>query len=161
MDNGETNEDYRAASIPERIHVFNNTFVNNAYGVTGGDNLIALNNIFVGSPNLAVKNIDGDSIVAYSLFWNNGTNNQGSNVDGATTITADALFDSEYHLQENSPAIDAGVAQYEHNGETVLDLLPGSYNGSAPDLGAFENDYSLETPTPTDAEEAEPRSAFE
>jgi hypothetical protein len=49
MDNGVSNEDFRAASIPERIHVFNNTLVDNPYGVTGGDNLIALNNLFVNS----------------------------------------------------------------------------------------------------------------
>ena len=61
MDNGDTHEDYRAASIPDRIHLFNNTFVDNLYAVTGGDNLIALNKIFVGSTSLALKNVDGDS----------------------------------------------------------------------------------------------------
>ena len=55
MDNGDTSEDYRAASIPERIHVYNNTFVDNDHALTGGDNLIALNNLFVNSTTLATK----------------------------------------------------------------------------------------------------------
>ena len=137
MDDGDTVEDFRAASIPERIHLFNNTFVDNPYGVTGGDNLIALNNLFVNSTNIALKEVDGDSIAAYNLFWNNGTDNQGSNVDNGTTLSADPLLDSEYHLQQGSPAIDAGTAYFEWGGETVLDLPSSAYSGSAPDLGMY------------------------
>ena len=66
MDNGETREDYRAASIPERIHLYNNTFTGNPYAVTGGDNLIALNNLFVNASAIAIKKVDGNSI-----SWNN------------------------------------------------------------------------------------------
>jgi len=138
MDNGDTVEDFRAASIPERIHLFNNTFVDNPYGVTGGDNLIALNNLFVNSTNIALKEVDGDSIAAYNLFWNNGTDKQGSNISTTLTIYADPLLDSEYHLQEGSPAIDAGTANFEWQGETVLDLPSSAYSGSAPDLGMYE-----------------------
>ncbi len=39
MDNGESREDLRAASVRERIHVFHNTFVGNDHGISGGDNL--------------------------------------------------------------------------------------------------------------------------
>ena len=70
MDNTETNEDFRAASIRECIYVFNNTFVGNNYAVSGGDNLIALNNLFVNSTNVGIKGVDGNSIAAYNLFWN-------------------------------------------------------------------------------------------
>jgi hypothetical protein len=140
MDNGDTVEDLRAASIPERIHLTNNTFVDNAYGVTGGDNLMALNNLFVNATGIALKEVDGDSIAAYNLFWNNGTDNQGSTIDNDTSLFADPLLGGEYHLQQGSPAIDAGTAYFEWQGETILDLPSSAYSGSAPDLGKFESD---------------------
>jgi parallel beta-helix repeat protein len=141
MDNGDTAEDYRAASIPERIHVFNNTFVGNDHGLTGGDNLIALNNLFVNATNLAMKNVDGGSIAAYNLFWNNGTDEQGSNLDASSTLNADPLLDADSHLQSGSPAIDAGISFFEWNGETVLDIPDSEFNGADPDLGMYESNF--------------------
>jgi hypothetical protein len=140
MDKGDTSEDFRGASIPERIHVYNNTFVDNDYGLTGGDNLIALNNLFVDSATLALKRVDGDSIAAYNLFWNNGTDAYRSNLDPATTWHAAPLLDSEFLLQPGSPAIDSGTAYFQWQGETVLDLAGTEFIGEAPDLGAYESD---------------------
>ena len=143
MDNGETVEDYRAASIPESIHVFNNTFFENDYGLTGGDNLIALNNLFVNSTTLAMKNVDGISIVTYNLFWNNGTSGdeheQGSNVENANTIYENPLFGENFQLLFGSPAIDAGTSFFQWQGETVLSIPDTDYYGSAPDQGLYES----------------------
>jgi len=141
MDNGETNQDFRGASIPERIHVFFNTFINNDHGLTGGDNLIALNNIFVGSQNIALKNMDGGSIAAYNLFWGNGIDYQNSNVDTSKTIFFDPRIDANYRLLPGSLAIDAGTAFFSWNSEVVLDLQPNEYYGTAPDLGVYESQY--------------------
>lgn len=141
MDNGETQEDFRAASIPERIHLYNNTFSGNPYAVTGGDNLIALNNLFMDASTLALKNLDGGpagSIAAYNLYWNNGSDSQGSNVDTFTSVFGDPLLDEDYQIQPGSPAIDAGTANFVWNGETVIDIPLSDYDGSAPDLGWFE-----------------------
>jgi parallel beta-helix repeat protein len=151
MDNGETGEDVRAASIPERIYLFNNTFSGNPYAVTGGDNLIALNNLFVNSTVLGLKNVDAGSIAATNLFWSNGADYQDSNVDHNTTLFGDPLLDAAYYLLPGSPAIDAGVAHFEWNGETVLDRPPppGGYLDAAPDLGAYEFDSTIPTPMPT------------
>jgi hypothetical protein len=143
IDKSATAEDYRAANLLERINLFNNTFANNDHGVTGGDNLIALNNIFIDHTNVAVKQIDGDSIVSYNLFWNNGIDNQGSNLNSGTTLYADPNLDLDYYLQSGSPAIDAGTAQFTlTNGEIVLDMAPGEYFGGAPDLGKYESNFS-------------------
>ena len=173
MDNAETDEDYRAASILERIHLYNNTFSGNPYAVTGGDNMIVLNNIFEGSTVLGLKNVDGGqdgSIIAHNIFWNNDVDYSGSNVDEDTTLSADPLLDEDYQLQSGSPAVDAGIAYYVWNGDVVLDMSPAEYNGLAPDLGMFESSFSAPTPTrPTsidvrveqasdDAEEAPSRS---
>ncbi|MEJ2353670.1 MAG: right-handed parallel beta-helix repeat-containing protein [Anaerolineales bacterium] len=138
IDNGDTIEDFRGASIPERIHLFNNTFIDNDHGLTGGDNLIALNNIFAGSTTMALKNVDGGSIASYNLFWGNGIDYQNSNVDTATTIWEDPRLDGRYWLMPGSPAIDAGTVFFTWNSEIVLELQPGAYAGAAPDLGAYE-----------------------
>ncbi|HLE91536.1 MAG TPA: right-handed parallel beta-helix repeat-containing protein [Anaerolineales bacterium] len=138
MDNAETNEDFRAASIPERIYLINNTIVDNPYGVSGGDNLIALNNIFLNSTTLALKNVDAHSIAAYNLFWNNVADTEGSNTDPGSTLFTSPALDATYRLEQDSPAIDAGIAHFEWNGEIVLDLPPSAFSGSAPDLGAYE-----------------------
>ena len=138
MDNGNSTEDFRAANIPERIYLINNTFADNPYSLSGGDNVVALNNIFVNSTTLALKNVDADSIVAYNLFWNNATDSQGSNIDSNATFFADPLLDSNGQLQQDSPAIDAGVARFEWNGETILEIPPNAFSGEAPDLGTFE-----------------------
>jgi hypothetical protein len=146
MDQEETKEDFRGASLPERIYLFNNTFVDNDHGLTGGDNLIALNNIFAGLLTVGLKNVDGDSIAAYNLFWQNGVVYQNANVDPATTFLVDPLIDENGLLLAGSPAIDAGTASFVWNAEVVLDLQPEEYTGPAPDLGAFESEAELSIP---------------
>ncbi len=44
----------------------------------------------------------------------------------------------DYHLNIDSPVIDVGVAIYTSGSDTLVNLVPTDYNGSAPDLGAFE-----------------------
>lgn len=72
MDNANSGEDYRAASLLDPIRVVGNTFVSNDHHISGGDNLVAVNNLFVGASRIGLKGVDGNSIAAYSLFWANG-----------------------------------------------------------------------------------------
>lgn len=137
MDNSNTTEDYRAASLLDAIDLTNNSFVDNDHGVSGGDNVAAANNIFVAN-NVGVKGVDGSSIVSTALFWANDTDVLTSNVDAATRLDADPLLGVDYALSPSSPAIDAGVASFDWQGRTVLDLLPADYVGAAPDRGASE-----------------------
>jgi len=57
-------------------------------------------------------------------------------------IDRDPLFNdpanADFTLQSNSPAIDAGTAYFEWNGNVLVDLTSADYNGTAPDMGAFE-----------------------
>ena len=139
MDNAETIEDFRAASMPERIHVTNNTLSGNHYGITGGDNLFAVNNIIANCSHTGMKNVDGDSVVAYNLFFNNGTNHTGSNVNTSTTLTADPRFTDDFTLSAGSPAVDAGTNSYDApDGSPVVNIPRARYQGDAPDLGAYE-----------------------
>jgi parallel beta-helix repeat protein len=138
MADGNTVEDFSGAPIPERLYLINNTFVGNSYGVTGGANLIVLNNIFADTQNTALRKVTGDSIASYNLLWNNGTDQEESNIDFVNTLLADPLLDSDYSLTASSPAIDAGTAFFEWQGDVVLDMSETSYLGSAPDMGAYE-----------------------
>ena len=133
-----TREDFQAASLAERIYLFDNSFLGNDHGVSGGDNVIALNNLFANTTQVALKGLNGSSIAAYNLFFANGRDFVNSNADFATTIGADPLLDAEHRLSRRSPAIDAGTAFFAWDSEVVLNRGPGDYAGLAPDLGAFE-----------------------
>ena len=139
MDGANTTEDFRAASIPEPIYIFNNTFVANDHGITGGDNTVVVNNLFVGHATLAVKNVDANSALAFNLFFNNASDNADSNVDAGSTLLADPLLDANLVPSPGSPAIDAGTAAYVWQAMTVLDLAADAYSGNAPDIGALES----------------------
>ena len=80
MSGGNTGENYEAADIPERIVLVHNTFVGNKYGITGGDNMLVMNNIFVNTDEIAIKKVDGKSLVAHNLFWKSGVDVEGSKV---------------------------------------------------------------------------------
>jgi hypothetical protein len=138
MDGGQSNENYKGAPIPDRIYLINNTLLNNHYGLTGGANLIALNNLFVGCRNAAAKNVAGKSVLAHNLFWKNGTDALNSNVIDASTLRKDPRLDADGRPQRDSPCIDAGVAEFTWKDEKVLALPAKTYAGKAPDLGAFE-----------------------
>lgn len=48
------------------------------------------------------------------------------------------IANGNYSLQKDSPCIDAGAVFYVHNGDTLVNMKPGQYNASAPDMGAYE-----------------------
>lgn len=141
MADGDTRENYNGANILERIYLIHNTFVGNNYGLTGGANVIALNNIFYDTQNVAIKHMINGSIVAYCLFWNNAVHYENTVVDSKSLVFQNPFLDSDYSLMEYSPAIDSGMAFYEWKDEVVLDEDEISYAGIAPDIGAYE--YSL------------------
>ncbi len=140
MCNQNSAEDYEGCAMLERVELVHNTFSGNDYGLTGGANLIGVNNLFVGHTN-AVKNVVApDSLLTSSLFHANGTDVENSNVDLAQTLFADPLLEADFTLGAGSAAVDAGTASLVVNGETILDLGPCDFRGTAPDLGAFERE---------------------
>lgn len=137
MEDANTRENYQAAPLPEAILLIHNTFVGNHYGVTGGHNMLVLNNIFLRTRQVALKRVGGDSIAAHNLFWGNGRDFEESNRDGSNILLKDPLLDPNYRLTGSSPCIDAGTASFSWNGR-LLSFPEASYSGAAPDLGAFE-----------------------
>lgn len=135
---GVTRENYEGADVLEPIYFINNTLVGNNYGITGGNNLLALNNVIAGTKMTAMKNVDGNSLVAYNDFFDNEVDFDHCNRDDSTIFYAAPLLDKNYRLTRGSPGIDAGIAFFIWQGDTVLNLSRQDYNGAAPDLGAFE-----------------------
>lgn len=137
MKDGVTKENYAGADLIERVLIVNNTIVGGQYGITGGDNMVLLNNVITGVARTAVKRVHGDSAAGRNLLWRNGTDVDESDLKQDRFIMVDPLLDSNYAPRAGSPCVDAGESAFEFNGET-LRLAPEGYSGRAPDLGATE-----------------------
>lgn len=158
MPDGITLEDYSGAGTAEAVRAFNNTFYGNEYGISGGDNLVAFNNIIANSLNRGVWRLQGppgsNAVIAYTLFSNNTTDAEESNLGTGVLLGVDPLFEAPPNpgpdgawstldddfsglvLRSGSPAIDQGVAQYQaSDGELVPPSPLSGFTGAAPDLG--------------------------
>lgn len=168
MPNEETHEDYSGADVIEAIRIYNNTFFGNDYGLSGGDNLVAFNNIFAHNHTFAVFRVQGkpddNAIVAETLFFQNGTDNGDSQLGRGNILGQEPFFvsppspgpDGEFGtldddfsgfiLQDDSPAIDSGITQFTTaKGELVPPMPITLYNGLAPDMGWQEYEPSTTT----------------
>lgn len=107
------------ASSASAVDLRNNILANNgAYGASGADS----------------KFSDQD----YNLFFANGTADCNSCTLGTHSVQTDPLFTNaasdDYTLKVGSPALNAGTSLgADRNGASA-----GTFNGSAPDLGAWE-----------------------
>jgi len=158
MANGNTVEDYSGADIVEAIRVINNTIYGNNHGISGGDNLVAINNIITNSAGRGVWKVQGppgaNAVVAYSLFFNNAVDADQAALGVGLITGQDPLFaappnpgpdgswetvDDDFSgllLQGTSPAIDKGVTQFAAaTGELVPPSPLTGFIGAAPDLG--------------------------
>jgi hypothetical protein len=158
MSNANTLEDYSGGDVVEAIRVFHNTFYGNDYGISGGDNLVAFNNIIASSINTGAWKVQGpagaNSVVAYTLFHNNRIDADQSTLGVGNISGQDPFFvaapnpgpdgawetvDDDFSglvLRSGSPAIDRGVTQYfAINGEPIPPHPITGYTGAAPDLG--------------------------
>jgi len=156
--NTATVEDFSGADIVEPVRVFNNTFYGNNHGISGGDNLVAFNNIITNSTGRGVWGVQGapgsNSVVAHTLFFNNTTDFDQSTMGAGVITGQDPLFsaapnpgpdgawetvDDDFSgllLQASSPAIDKGVTQYTAvDGELIPAREITGFIGAAPDLG--------------------------
>jgi hypothetical protein len=158
MPNTNTVEDLSGADIVEPIQVFNNTFYGNNHGISGGDNLVAFNNIITNSAGRGVWRVQGppgsNSVVAHTLFFNNTQDNDQSSMGPGIITGQDPRFtaapnpgadgtwetvDDDFSgllLQSSSPAVDKGVTQYTAASGELIPASPlTGFIGAAPDLG--------------------------
>ena len=164
-------EDYSGADIVEAIRIYNNTLFGNDYGISGGDNFVAFNNIIANSTTKGVWRVQGpagsNSIVANTLFHNNSMDTDQTDLGLGNLFGQNPLFvaapnpgpDSSWgtvdddfsglRLSPGSPAIDVGVTQYiATSGEVIPPDPITNFLGSAPDFGWKEFDPSAPV-TPT------------
>jgi hypothetical protein len=158
LSNANPVEDFSGADVVETIRVFNNTLYGNNHGISGGDNLVAFNNIITNSPGRGVWRVQGEpgsnSVIAFTLFFNNALDADQTTLGPGIITGQDPLFvaapnpgpdgtwetvDDDFSgllLQGTSPAIDRGVAQYVAvSGEPVPSRPITGFIGAAPDLG--------------------------
>ena len=142
-----TDEAYKGSLMLERAFVYNNTFDGCNYGLTLSPGLVVLNNIFTGMITRGIErgeyvNDDNDSsIVDYCLFYDNPEHFDADVQKGDHIfLDRDPLLTEEHDLSIGSPCIDAGVAQYEWNGDELI-ISAENYSGDGPDLGAKEFDW--------------------
>jgi len=186
MPNANTLEDYSGADTVEAVRVFNNTFYGNDFGISGGDNLVAFNNIIANSLNVGAWKVQGpvgaNSVVAYTLFHNNRLDADQTTIGTGIITGLDPLFvgapnpgpdgawetvDDDFSglvLQSASPAIDKGVFQFvASNGEPVPPNPITGFTGAAPDLGWREFGapiFSTPTATPVTSSTPAPTGTF-
>lgn len=112
MPNANTLEDYSGADMVEALRVFNNTFYGNDYGISGGDNVVAFNNIFANSATRGAWRVNSapnanvpvalnsaaprpaNSVVAYSLFHNNTVDADETTLGAGVLLGVDPLFEA-------------------------------------------------------------------
>jgi CSLREA domain-containing protein len=132
--------------------IYHNTFDGNYRGIyttSGAIGMDVRNNIFSNNTNAGIYAGSTAGTINYNDFFANGSGGtvhctNGCSI-GANSITTNPLYVNQgannFILTATSPAIntgiDLGVSQPDVNGSSA-----GLYNGSAPDMGAFETSVS-------------------
>ena len=144
MEGSNTREDMTGAStMDEEVLLFNNTLVGNQMGATGGNNIIAVNNVVQGNSIGGFKRFGKNSAIINNLFYQN---EGGDLIDFNESVTkegnlfsVDPLLDmTSFMPAADSPCVNGGKLKYELNGKTILEIAAKYFTGSAPDLGAVE-----------------------
>jgi len=143
------------------LSVVNCTVVGNT-AVTGDGGGIYLANAQANIINTIVRDNPGMFSDDVYLTWGSGAEIHYSNLampDGASggnNINQDPLFVNapayDFNLEELSPCVDEGTAFFALAADTIVDMDPSEYFGTAPDMGAFE--YTPATGLPEGAQSA-------
>ncbi|NQT34513.1 right-handed parallel beta-helix repeat-containing protein [bacterium] len=81
---------------------------------------------------------DGEEGIATN--YNSGVDWGEGNID-SVPLFLDAE-NGDYHLTENSPCVDAGTAFFVWAEDTLINMTEDEYHGNAPDMGAFESEFT-------------------
>jgi len=144
MEGGKTVEDHSGASLmDEYVYLYNNTILDNEVGVTGGNRIIAINNIILNNTLGGFKGFGQNSVIINNLFFNNNASDLIAIAKNATVkkniYSKDPLINVDnYSLRATSPCVDSGIKKYMKNGKYLMNLSKETYRGMMPDIGAIE-----------------------
>lgn len=131
--------------VSDALIVNNTIFGNSALSSGGaiycdyGNELILLNTISWGNSVDEIRIPYSDiSIIEYSNIKGGRDGNGNIDVD-PKFVNPDSM---DFTLMHNSPCVDAGTAFYVLNGDTLVNISPEDYKGNAPDMGAFESEFT-------------------
>ena len=137
-------------SLDSTPTITNNVIVRGRAGIVNiGSPSTITNNIIAYNVLGGIVNMNSASQITYNGFWSNGADilNYSSNPTVADNIYEDPLFvdpnNSDYHLQEDSPCIDAGTNEAPGLSEKDLDGNPRIVDGDGDsvtvvDMGVYE-----------------------
>lgn len=143
MEGSNSREDMSGAStMDELVLLYNNTLTGNQMGATGGNNIIAVNNVIQGNSLGGLKRFGKYSAVINNLFYQNGNDlidfNESVAKDG-NIFSVDPLIDETSFMPAvNSPCVNTGKLNYKSDGKTILEVPAEFISGAAPDIGAVE-----------------------
>jgi hypothetical protein len=144
MEGSNTDEDMSGASkMDEFVYFYNNTVVNNQMGATGGNRMIAFNNLVTNNSAGGFKRFGQYSVVKNNLFFNNAGSDMvefnNMLIKSGNILSADPMINSStYAPLAYSPCINAGLARIAIAGAADLEVSTEYISGTAPDIGAVE-----------------------
>jgi len=139
-----TVEDLNGADkMDEKVFLFNNTITGNEMAATGGNTVVAFNNIAENNRLGGFKRFGKNSVILNNLFYGNGGENlieiNDSAMKAANHFASPPSLDQETFMpSDKSPCIDSGLTEVRFNGENIKLIPPGYITGKAPDIGALE-----------------------
>ncbi len=132
------------------IFLFNtivyNTDITYGFGLemTGDSSPILINNVIFGNSYDTHFSFLNYPVFAFNCIGD-GFPEQG--IDGGGNIYENPILSNpengNYSLQQNSPCIDAGTAFFVWEGDTIVNMSEDEYCGTAPDMGAYESNYTV------------------
>lgn len=141
-----TREDLTGASkMDEWVFLYNNTIIKNQMGATGGNNIIAFNNIVTENELGGFKRFGKNSLMINNLFYNNRGPKfieiNESAINNKNLFNVNPLIsENTFEPLDNSPCIDAGIKSCKINEKTLIEISPDYIKGSNPDIGAIEKE---------------------
>lgn len=132
-----------AGKMDELVFFFNNTLVGNQLGATGGNRIIALNNLVQRNALGGFKRFGKNSAAVNNWFYENGGDHfvqfhPDVTISGHQDATDPQLDKQTFKPREGSPLVDAGLGRFVSR-EGVVFEVPSEYIiGAAPDIGAIE-----------------------
>jgi len=144
MEGAHTREDLSGAKkMDEKVYFYNNTVTGCQMGATGGNRIIAFNNLIFNNSLGGFKLFGANSVIRNNLFFQNGENDF-IEIDAAVTqkgnifSTDPSIDENTFYPSDSSPCIDAGITTFGLEGAENPTIPNDYFTGKAPDIGAIE-----------------------